>query len=125
MRTPFIGLAALVLVMSACSHEERERYAALLTGGSPERGRSAIQRYGCGACHDIPGVPGARARVGPPLGGVGGRAYIAGVLANTPDNMIRWIQTPKAIDSKTAMPELGVTLRDARDIAGYLYSLQN
>jgi cytochrome c len=115
---------AFMLALQACSHEDAVRHAALLTGGNPDRGRSAIQRYGCGACHEIPGVPGARAKVGPPLGGVGGRAYIAGVLANTPDNMIRWIETPKAIDAKTAMPELGVTPRDARDIAGYLYSIR-
>jgi cytochrome c1 len=52
------------------------------------------------------------------------RTYIAGVVSNTPDNMIRWIQNPPGIDEKTAMPNLGVTEQDARDIASYLYTLK-
>lgn len=36
---------------------------------------------------------------------------------------MRWLQNPKAIDEKTAMPNLGVTPADARDIAGFLYTL--
>lgn len=38
--------------------------------------------------------------------------------------MIRWIENPSAIDPKTAMPNMGVTVRDARDIAAYLYTLR-
>jgi cytochrome c2 len=96
----------------------------LLSNASPDRGRAAISRYGCGSCHDIPGISGAKGLVGPPLGGIASRVYIAGVLTNEPDNMIRWIENPPAIDSKTAMPDMGVTTRDARDIAAYLYTLR-
>ena len=53
-----------------------------------------------------------------------GRTYVGGVLTNTPDNMIRWLQNPKQVDPLTAMPDLGVTEQDARDIAGYLYTLK-
>jgi cytochrome c len=35
--------------------------------------------------------------------------------------MVRWIVNPPAVDSLTAMPALGVTPREARDIAAYLY----
>jgi hypothetical protein len=52
------------------------------------------------------------------------RVFIAGVLTNQPDNMIRWIENPPGIDAKTAMPNMGVTARDARDIASYLYTLR-
>jgi cytochrome c len=38
--------------------------------------------------------------------------------------MIRWLENPPAVDSKTAMPNMGVTGRDARDIAAYLYTLR-
>jgi cytochrome c1 len=69
----------------------------------------------------IPGIPGASGQVGPPLAGIGGRSYIAGVLVNTPEDMIRWIVNPRAVDSLTAMPALGVTAAEARDIAAYLY----
>jgi hypothetical protein len=63
-------------------------------------------------------------RVGPPLAGIGSRFYVAGVLQNTPQNMIRWIEDPHAIDEHTVMPKLGVTHQDAIDIAGYLYTLR-
>ena len=95
-----------------------------LTNSDPERGRTAIRKYGCGSCHDIPGVGGAVGMVGPPLGTIAQRVFIAGVLPNEPDNMIRWIENPQAIDPKTAMPYMGVTPRDARDIAAYLYTLR-
>lgn len=72
----------------------------------------------------IPGISGAVGLVGPPLSGIGSRIYVAGVLQNTPENMMRWIENPKAVDEKTVMPNLGVTPKDAADIAGYLYTLQ-
>jgi cytochrome c2 len=116
-----VGLAAL----AACApKEDIERNAALLTHGDPARGRDLIRRYGCAGCHTVPGVPGANSLVGPPLEGISQRVYIAGVLPNTPDNLVKWIQSPREVDPKTAMPDMGVTIRDARDIAGYLYTLR-
>jgi cytochrome c oxidase assembly factor CtaG/cytochrome c2 len=114
----------LVLLVPGC---ERPRAlsaeaAAQVVGGDPERGELAFRRYGCGSCHSIDGVPGAAGLVGPPLGGIGARAYVAGVLTNTPENITRWIQSPQAVDSLTAMPDLGVTSSDARDIAAWLYT---
>jgi cytochrome c1 len=98
--------------------------AAQLTGGSPTRGAAQIRRYGCGTCHVVPGVPGANSLVGPPLRGMGERAYVAGVVVNTPENLVRWIRDPQGVDSLTAMPSLGVTESDARDIAAYLYTVR-
>jgi len=91
--------------------------------GDPQRGQQAIQRYGCGACHDIPGVPGARGMVGLPLGNLANRSIIGGRLPNTPDNLSHWIQDPQGVDPGNAMPNLGVSPGDARDMAAYLYSL--
>ncbi|HWR52997.1 MAG TPA: c-type cytochrome [Bryobacteraceae bacterium] len=113
-----------LLAVSGCGRAEAERAAEQLTGGDPARGRVAIQKYGCAACHTIPGIAGANGLVGPPLTGVATRVYLAGVLANTPDNMVRWITHPRQVDEKTAMPEMGVTEREARDIAAYLYSIR-
>jgi cytochrome c2 len=98
--------------------------AAALTLGDPALGQGKIAAYGCGACHEIPGVDGASGRVGPPLKGIAGRAYIAGRLNNTPSNLEAWIAHPRRVDPQTAMPELGVDPRDARDIAAYLYTLR-
>ena len=53
-----------------------------------------------------------------------GRAILAGELPNTPANMIRWVRDPQAVEPATAMPNLGVTEQQARDIAAYLYTLR-
>lgn len=97
---------------------------ALTHGGSPSRGQKLMSDYGCGACHTIPGVPGASTTVGPDLHGIAGRAYVAGVLPNTPENMMRWLMNPPAVDDKTAMPNLHIGAREARDMAAYLYTLR-
>jgi cytochrome c2 len=117
-----LGCALLSLV--ACRQAELERKAEAMTGGNPRRGVEVINRYGCATCHTIPGVPGATALVGPNLQQVASRMYLAGVLPNTPDNMIRWIQHPRDVDPLTAMPNLNVNDSDARDIASYLYTLK-
>jgi cytochrome c oxidase assembly factor CtaG/cytochrome c2 len=116
-------LVALLIGLSSCK-QEVERTAAAMTGGEPKRGKQVIQQYGCGACHTIPGIRGANALVGPSLEQIASRMYIAGVLPNTPENMLRWLQNPPAVDPLTAMPNLGVTEADARDMAGYLYTLR-
>jgi len=52
------------------------------------------------------------------------RVYIAGHLINEPDAIIPWIRDPHHLRSPTAMPILGVTEHDGRDIAAYLYTLK-
>ena len=116
-----VAAAALVLLAAGCdSGNAAEADPAI---GNPDRGRSAVIAYGCGACHEIDGVPGADGRVGPPLTGVAERVYIAGYLQNEPETMVRWIMVPQAFRQPTAMPNMGVTEREARDITAYLYSL--
>jgi cytochrome c2 len=88
---------------------------------SIEQGRLLIASYGCGSCHTIPNVPGADSRVGPPLENFYQRAYIAGRIPNTLDNLIAWIQNPQGIEPGTAMPNLNVNNAEARQIAAYLY----
>lgn len=92
--------------------------------GDPRLGKSLILRYGCGACHAIPGIPGAQGIVGPPLNDMARRAYLAGLLPNTPANLVRWLENPPAVDPATAMPALGLTKAEARHIAAYLYALK-
>lgn len=121
-----ILLLALIAAVagSACRNAKVEQEAAAMTGGDVRRGKIAITKYGCGACHTIPGVGNAAATVGPPLTRIADRHYLGGHLTNTPANMIRWIQHPQQVDPKNAMPELGVTDQDARDLAAYLYTLR-
>ena len=116
-----VAIIACVLVTS-CSNARKE--AAQLTGGDPDRGVALIGRYGCAACHTIPGIRGANAAVAPPLTRIASRTYLAGEIQNTPANMMRWIQHPREIEQGTAMPDMGVTDSDARDITAYLYTLR-
>ena len=129
-----IVLILLLLLMagtlSACTNRINANIALAaeersVPGGDPQQGKQAVIRYGCGSCHTIAGVPGARGLVGPPLTGIGERAYVAGMLANTPDNMVRWIMNPQAIVPGNAMPNLDISEADARDIVAYLYTTQS
>jgi cytochrome c2 len=112
------ALLSCVLV-SACRRAEARQ----VEGGDPKRGVAAIEAYGCGSCHMIPGITGAHGQVGPPLDDWSERVYIAGQVPNTTDFLIRWIEMPQAIEPGTAMPNLRVTEGEARDIAAYLYTL--
>jgi cytochrome c len=128
MRLACIAAAVFISLLSTgCDRLNRSelRQAAALTGGGDARsGRQEIRKYGCNGCHTITGVPGARGLVGPPLDGIGARYYIAGELPNTPDNLRLWIRHPHQVEPHTAMPEMGVTEQDSRDIAAYLYTLK-
>lgn len=118
------AFTSALLAGASCGRGEAERAAAEMTGGDPARGRAKIRQYGCQTCHTIPGIAEADSLVGPSLDRIASRTYIAGVLTNSPDHMIRWLQDPRAVDPLTAMPSLGVSEEDARDIAGYLYTLK-
>ncbi len=88
-----------------------------------DRGRLALAQYACQACHTIPGITSSSPNVGPPLKGLASRSLIAGKLANTPDNLVQWVRHPKAVKPLTAMPDMGVSEADARDMVAYLITL--
>jgi cytochrome c2 len=117
----------LVALLSACSETQSTEGATaetLVPEGSPEAGATLIEQYGCGSCHIIPGITNADGMVGPPLTGWADRSIIAGMLPNTPENLITWLMDPKAINPETAMPDVGLNEQGAQDIAAYLYTLQ-
>lgn len=93
------------------------------TDGRTKAGKALVDRYGCGGCHEIPGIANAVGRVGPSLEGFSQRAELAGVLANRPEALVRWLQIPQAILPGNGMPDQGITPNEARDIAAYLYSV--
>ncbi|HEV2820541.1 MAG TPA: c-type cytochrome, partial [Solirubrobacteraceae bacterium] len=119
-RSPALALLGLLLLAPACGEDAAEPPAHLhVAGGDPARGRAAMTELGCGACHRIPGVRNARAMVGPPLDGYAQRGYVAGLLPNRPANLVAWLKDPPAISPGTAMPNLGLTEAQARDMAAY------
>jgi putative membrane protein len=111
-------------VLTSCQRDNVARAAAEMTGGDPQRGRAAAREYGCASCHAIPGVAGADSQVGPSLEHMANRAYVAGMLPNTPGNMIQWLNDPRHVNPQTAMPKTVPDEAEARNIAAYLYTLQ-
>jgi len=89
-----------------------------------ERGRLLLAQYQCGSCHAIPGVQAARGRMGPTLASFGRRSYIGGHVPNGTEHLVRWIVAPQAVVPGTAMPAMGVSPDDARDMAAYLQALE-
>jgi cytochrome c len=122
------ALAALgilcLLSWASCTGGNVTPVYAVRTGGDPHRGRELIVKFDCGSCHVIPGIQHAIGTVGPPLTDIARRTMIAGEVPNTPVNMVRWIQSPQSIEPGTAMPTLGLTEQEARDVAAYLYTLR-
>lgn len=88
------------------------------------RGQQAIVHYGCGKCHTIPGIRDADGVVGPPLAKIGSRTIIGGEFPNIPSTLAQWIHSPTTMKPKTAMPDLGMTEQQSRDVAAYLETLR-
>lgn len=123
----FAGVIGGALALGIAGWQRETRSQAMAegsTGGRTEAGKALIGRYGCGACHDIPGIADAIGRVGPSLDGFSQRTEIAGVLPNQPDALVRWLQHPQAVVPGNGMPDQGVTPREARDIAAFLYTVR-
>jgi len=119
-----VAVVALVAAVAVTvrGHDKVWAHAAATTGGDPQRGQAMFIQYGCGSCHHLTYVRKATGEVGPPLDGIAVRAVIAGKLSNTPENLQRWIEDPQAATPGTAMPDLHVSDRDARDITAFLYT---
>lgn len=121
------GIVRILAVTSCVSFAACMRhggYEPRVEGGDPERGRAAIAELECGACHRIPGVPGAWGQVGPPLDEYSRYVYVAGQAPNVPDVLVRFVRDAPSIAPDTAMPAIEMTEAQAHDIAAYLYSLK-
>lgn len=87
---------------------------------STEEAQITLRQYACDTCHIIENMVGPTTHVGPPLEELYRRKYIAGVLPNTPENMVRWIMNPQDVSPHTLMPDLDVTEPHARTMTRYL-----
>ncbi|SFD16948.1 c-type cytochrome [Massilia yuzhufengensis] len=114
-----LRVAALALLLAGCSPTPPPPG----VRGDTLRGKIAVTQYACNSCHMIPGVPGSKVYVGRPLGELAKTRVMAGALPTDQANVMRWIQDPQSIDPNTAMPNMGVSERDARDISAYLLGL--
>jgi cytochrome c2 len=119
-----LGLLAGSAVAACQEHNSQLLVIPKIAQADTHRGALLIQSYGCGSCHQVPGVDGATGVVGPPLTQFARRVYVAGMVRNTPDNLMDWLKDPQAIAPGNVMPNLGVNERDARDMAAYLYTVE-
>jgi cytochrome c len=119
-----VGLAALAASAFAggCVGGKSEDVDARVVPGDAVAGARVIRQVGCGACHKIPGIREARGPLGPPLSAFAARTFIAGRLPNTPENLALWIRSPRSVEPRTAMPNLGLSETEARNVAAYLYT---
>jgi cytochrome c oxidase assembly factor CtaG/cytochrome c2 len=124
-RAAFVPVAVLLLTVPLVgSCNDHGSHAVASATGDPQHGAALIRQFGCGSCHVVPGIDNATGVVGPPLMQVGRRIYIAGVLRNTPNNMVRWIRGPQQFVPGNAMPDMGINQPDAQDVAAYLSTLR-
>ena len=114
-----VAVLCYALALAGCN-----AFGSSQTSDAQRRGADLITANGCGTCHSIPGIAGARGNVGPPLDKIGTRVFIAGMLRNTPDNMVRWLKNPQAVIPGNAMPNMNLNEAQARDITAYLAELQ-
>lgn len=126
LRTTFACAATVsVFALAGCLGGKAKGVHPVNTGGGDAaRGQLAINQYGCGKCHTIPGIRGAHGVVGPPLAKLGERTIIGGNFPNTPSTLARWVHSPTSMKPKTAMPDLGLTEQQSRDVAAYLETLR-
>jgi cytochrome c oxidase subunit II len=91
--------------------------------GAAADGRSLFARSACIGCHTVQGV--SQGKVGPDLTHVGSREIIAsGIMANTPENMARWIKDPPTEKPGSLMPKLDLSDQDINNLVAYLESLK-
>lgn len=89
-----------------------------------QEGSELFISKGCVNCHAVQGVN-TYNRVGPDLSHIGSRTSIAaGMLENTPENMIRWLRYTDTVKPGVAMPNLGLTQAEAEALTAYLATLK-
>ncbi|CAN5263307.1 c-type cytochrome [soil metagenome] len=129
-RSPATVLGAMLVtgtlvVAGACGSSPDPTPPAALAG---DRGSGAevIEANGCTSCHVIPGIAtpsGGESYVGPPLDAWSRRAFVAGTVQNNAGNLGRFLLDPDDVRPGSAMPDLGLTEEEVRDITAYLFGL--
>jgi mono/diheme cytochrome c family protein len=91
---------------------------------STERAQMMLRQYACDNCHQIEGMVGPVTHIGPSLRHWRERKYIAGILPNTRENLVRWIVDPQGVSPHTLMPDLDVIEAHAEHMARYLMTAE-
>jgi cytochrome c oxidase subunit 2 len=93
-------------------------------GAAAQRGALLFQRLTCVNCHAIGGST-TPVQPGPDLRHVAARTTLgAGVVANTPEGLARWIKNPQALKPGNLMPSMRLNQEQVSDLATYLAQLR-
>ncbi len=94
-----------------------------ITDASVADGAKVFADSPCTSCHRIDGV--SKGYIAPDLTHFGSRTTMAGgIMANTPDNVAKWITDPQALKPGALMPPLGLRGQQLNDLVAYLESLK-
>lgn len=111
-------IVPLALAAAACQPPPASGTSA--SAASVERGKRAIERVGCAACHTIQGIDWPRGRTAPQLAGVDRRGLIAGRLPARPDLLAAFVRDAPSLVPETAMPAMPLSETEAMDVAAFL-----
>ena len=89
--------------------------------GQPARraGLAILERVGCAACHEIPGIEWPQGLAGPSLKGFGASPMIGGRFPNQPEVLTAWLIDAPSLAPETGMPPMPLSEAEAPDIAAY------
>jgi cytochrome c oxidase subunit 2 len=107
----------------AWDRHQREPAGSALPTGQATRGATEFRTKTCVSCHNIGGVGGAR--VAPDLTHLAQRTTLgAGVLANDPASLARWLREPQVVKPASHMPDLNLDDGEVNDLTAYLGTLR-
>jgi cytochrome c oxidase subunit 2 len=120
---------ALDVVVESADDFERWRARQLASAPAPQdsraqTGQRVFMDSACSVCHAISGTP-AFGQLGPDLTHVASRRSLAaGALANTPENLRRWLANPQQVKPGNHMPLVALDPNQLDTLTAYLGSLQ-
>jgi cytochrome c oxidase subunit 2 len=89
-----------------------------------QKGLALFQQTSCVNCHAIKGTL-ASATIGPDLTHFAGRKQLgAGIAANTPENLRRWLHDPQQVKVGVKMPDFKFTDEQLTQLANYIETLK-
>jgi cytochrome c oxidase subunit 2 len=118
----------LVIAQSAADFEawekQQQKPSIPLLTESAQKGFRIFQQMTCVNCHTVNGTA-AKGQAAPDLTHFAGRQTLGAVLlANTPENLSRWLKNPQDIKPAILMPNLKLTDAQVGDLTAYLETLQ-
>jgi cytochrome c oxidase subunit 2 len=108
---------------AAWEQHERQPEPAI-TSDAARRGELEFRSKTCIRCHAIAGE-GEPVRVAPDLTHLAERKTLgAGVLANDPQSLARWLREPQVVKPGSHMPDLNLTDAEIDDLVSYFELLK-